>query len=251
VRREVLYNILIEFGVPMKLVRLIKMCLNETYSKVRTGKYLSDSFPIQNGLKQADTLAPLLFNFALEYAIRKVQENQVGLKLNGAHQLLAYADNMNLLGDNIDTIEKNTEALADTSKNIGLEINVEKTKYMLLSCHQNVGQNRDINVANRSFENVSPFKYLRTTVTNQNLIKKLSLTLREEYRLRVFENRVLRRIFGLKKDEVTREWRKLQSKKLCDLYSSPSISRIIESRRMRWAGHAARMGGRGMCIGCW
>jgi hypothetical protein len=75
VNREVLYNILLEFGVPKKLVRLIKMCLNETYSKVRRGRLLSDKFPIQNGLKQGDALSPLLFNSALEYAIRKVQEN--------------------------------------------------------------------------------------------------------------------------------------------------------------------------------
>jgi hypothetical protein len=67
------------------------------------------------------------------------------------------------------------------------------------------------------------------------------LTLKEEHRLRVFENRVLRRIFGPKRDEVTGEWRKLHNEELRDLYSSPSIIRIIKSKRMRWAGHVARM----------
>jgi hypothetical protein len=122
VRKEVLYNILIEFGVPMKLVRLIKMCLNETYSKVHIGKHLSDSFPIKNGLKQGDALSPLFFNFALEYAIRKVQEKQMGFKLNGTNQLMAYADDVNLLGDNIDTIKKNTETLIDASKEVGARL---------------------------------------------------------------------------------------------------------------------------------
>jgi hypothetical protein len=76
------------------------------------------------------------------------------------------------------------------------------------------------------------------------------LTLREEHRLKVFENRVLRKIFGLKRDEVTGGWRKLHNEELRDLYSSPSIIRIIKSRRMRWAGHVV-WGRRGMCIGYW
>jgi hypothetical protein len=95
----------------MKLVRLIKICLNETYSKVLMSKHLSDSFPIQNGLKQGDALSSLLLGFVLEYVIKKVQENWVGLKLNGTLQLLAYADDVIILEDNIGIIKKNTETL--------------------------------------------------------------------------------------------------------------------------------------------
>jgi hypothetical protein len=158
--------------IPMKLVRLIKMCLSETYSKVCVCKYLADNFPIQNGLKQGDTLLLLLFNFALKYAIRIVYKNQVGLKLNGTHQLLVYADGVNLPGDNTDAIQKNMETLIDASKEVGLDVTPEKTKYMLLSRHQNAGQSYDINIANRCFENVAKLRYLGATITNQNLVQE-------------------------------------------------------------------------------
>ncbi|KAJ4429616.1 hypothetical protein ANN_21802 [Periplaneta americana] len=180
--------------------------------------------------------------------------------------------------------------LLEASKAIGLEVNPEKTKYMIMSRGDNIVRNGNIKIGNLSFEEVEKFKYLGATVTNINdtreeikhrinmgnacyysvekllssslLSKNLkvriyktvilpvvlygcetwTLTLREEHRLRVFENKVLIKIFGAKRDEVTGEWRKLHNTELHALYSSPDIIRNIESRRLRWAGHVARMG---------
>jgi len=93
----------------MKLVRLIKMCLTAMCSRFRLGKNLSDMFPIRNGLKEGDALSPLLFKFALDYAIRGVQVNQDSLKLNDTHQLLVYAD-VNILDGGVHTVKENAEA---------------------------------------------------------------------------------------------------------------------------------------------
>jgi len=209
--------------------------------------------PIRLGLKQADALVPLLFSFALQYAIWRVQVNQDGSVLNGTCQLLVYIDDVNILGGNVHSIKKNTQALVVASKKSGLKVNADKTKYMVMSQDQDAGGSYSVKTDN-SFFLVEEFRYLGSTLMNQNSVQEeikttkksgnacchseqnllsssvLSknlmieiyrtvilpvvvygcetwlLTSREERRLRVLEGRVLRRIFGPMRDEVTGEW---------------------------------------------
>jgi hypothetical protein len=92
------------------------------------------------------------------------------LELNGTHQLLVYVDDVNMLGRSIHSIKKNGEDLVISSKETGLEVNAEKTKYMVMSQNQNAGQNHNIKTDNKSFERVKEFKYLGATLMNQNSI---------------------------------------------------------------------------------
>ena len=150
------------------------------------------------------------------------------------------------------------EALVAATREIGLEVSSDKTKYMVMSRDQNAGQNHSVRIDNSTFERVEDFKYLGTTLTIQNSI-------REEIKSRLVSanacyqsmqnflssrllsrklkfKMALRRIFGPRRDEVTGEWRRLHNEELSDLYSSPNILWVIKSRRMRWAGHVAHMG---------
>ena len=191
------------------------------------------------------------------------------MKLNGTPQLLVYAVDVNILGESLHTIQKNTETLVVVSNETGLEENGDKTKYMVMSREQNAGRNHNIKIDNIFYEMKEEFKYLGTILATKNSIqeeiksklesgnvsyhsvhnlltssllsknievkkyrtiilpvvlygcKTWSNTLREKLRLRVFENRVWRRIFGPKKDEVRGEWRKQHKEE-------PNIVRVIK-----------------------
>jgi hypothetical protein len=188
---------------------------------------------------------------------------------------LAYADDGNILGGSVHALKENAEALVIATKEIGLEVNTDKTKYMVMSRNRNAGRGHSVKIDNSSIESVEEFRYLGAMLTDQNSIQEeiksrlnllssrllsknlkikicrtiifpvvlygcetLSLTLRVEHR-----QRVLRRVLGPKRDEVTGEWRKLHNEELNNLYSLPNIVRVVKSRRMRWAGLVARMGG--------
>jgi hypothetical protein len=146
--------------------------VNETYSRDRVGKNLSETFPIRNGLKQGDSLSPLLFKFALEYAIERVQVKRDGLKLNVTYQLVAYADDVNILGGSAHTLKENAEALVVAAKEIGLEINADKSKFMVMSRAQNAGLGHSVKLDDSSIQWVEEFKYLGMTLTDQNLYMK-------------------------------------------------------------------------------
>ena len=111
-------------------------------------------------------------NFALEYAIRKIKVNQDGLKLNGKQQLLVYADDINVLCASVHTVKKNIETVLVGSKETGIEVNADKTKYMVISRDQNAGRSYIVNIGNSSFERVEEFKYMGKTGTYQTSIQE-------------------------------------------------------------------------------
>jgi hypothetical protein len=108
----------------------------------------------------------------LEYAIKRVHLNQDGLKLNDLHQLLAYADDVNIMGGSVHTVKENVEALVAATKEIGLEVNADKTKYMVMSRDMNAGRDDSVKIDNSSIERVEEFKYLGTMLTDKNSVQE-------------------------------------------------------------------------------
>jgi hypothetical protein len=132
IRREVLCNIVIEFSVPVKLVRPIKMCLNETCNKVHAHINLSGAFPFQNGLKERDALWLSLLKFPLEYSTRRAQENQEGLESNRAHHHLVCADDINILGENIKYHKGKHESFLEARREISVQRYAERHIYIYI-----------------------------------------------------------------------------------------------------------------------
>jgi len=128
-------------------------------------------FSIRNGLKQGDALSPFLLNFALDYAIRRVQINRYGLKLKGTHQFSVYADDVNIMGGRAQTVGENTETLVVASKEVGLVVSADKTMYLVMSRDKNAARIHYVKNDNSSFERVEVIKYLGKISTHQNSIQ--------------------------------------------------------------------------------
>ena len=133
---------------------------------------MSSSVPIEKAWKQGDALSPLLFNFAIGYAIRKVQETNLGLEMNDTHQVLAYADDVNLIGDD------NTDLLLIACKDIDLPVISGKIKYMEIGLHRGMRANAHIKIGSNSYEKVKTFKYLGSLLINQNSIQVVEIKCR-------------------------------------------------------------------------
>ncbi|PSN30365.1 hypothetical protein C0J52_25956 [Blattella germanica] len=226
------------FGIPKKLVRLIGM----------------------------NALSPLLFNFVLEHAIISLEDKE-GVQLNGIHKLLVYADDIVLLlGDSEEILKDNMHILRSNTRELGLEVNVNKTKYMVTRRNASCNANGQLMTNEGNFEEVAEFKYLGALITNSNEIQKQikhrlnsgnacyyasqrllsSQLLSKNIKLKIYKTVILPVIlYGCETWTLTlREKKRLRliENKLKDIYGKPDIIRKIKSHRLRWAGDVAQMG---------
>ena len=288
VHRESLWRILVSFGVPDKIVNLLKACYAHTQGKVRVGGELSDCFTITSGLKQGCPLSTILFNFALEWVMRRTPLPPDPVVVdNTICDRLAYADDVDLLGEEFHERDTHVSTFRRNGRKIGLAASEKKTKAM------EVGRTeRDVDFADiggMMIEVVDDFKYLGSIMTGNNTIDKeietriananktywslkdifksrnlsratklqayttiirpiatyaaetWTLTKAQERRFEVFENTILRRIYGPIYDYEEQAWRQRHNEELRAASRLPLITGFIRAARLRWAGHVARM----------
>jgi len=172
IHREELWKAMISFGIPKKYVDVIKLCNTKTMCKVTFLGELSSEFEIKSGLRQGDALSPTLFNIGLEKVIREFTQRQK-VEIVGNESILAYADDVVILGNTRQEIIQTTSELLEVSKKMGLCVNQEKTKFMVLS-RSNENQ-YNLQVGNLTFEKVENFKYLGVNInSNSDMHQEIS-----------------------------------------------------------------------------
>lgn len=163
--RGKLWEALEEFGIPTKLIQLIKECNTETKCRVKFANTLSESFEVRTGLRQGDALSPILFNLALEKVIRSLPARQ-NMEILEQNTILAYADDIVIIGSSRIDVEMRTADLIKAAEPIGLKVNQEKTKYLVVSREERALD--DMLVDGYVFQQVTDFKYLGTNINNRN-----------------------------------------------------------------------------------
>ena len=289
IHRDSLWSILREFNIPEKIIRMIRLCYNNSKGMVRVGGELTDVFQVETGLRQGCPLSCMLFNIALEWVMRNTpHENDMIAFRNGFKcDRLAYADDSDLMGESYEGRDTQLTNFNSCGVRVGLSISEPKTKAMKASREERTED--FIDLGNFLLEEVDTFRYLGSIVSSDNTMdheiaarisaaskcswalkdllhsKLLSratkldlyrtsirpvatygceawaLTQEQERRLLVFENGILRRIYGAVRDEVTGEWRRRHNRELRDLSRLPLITGFVSAQRLRWAGHVARM----------
>ena len=270
------------------MINLLKACYADTRGRVRVGGELSDPFTITSGLKQGCPLSTILFNFALEWVMRKTPPPPDPIAMDGTIcDRLAYADDVDLLGEIFEARDQHVSTFRRNGKKIGLEASEKKTKAMQVGRGE-----RDVDFADiggMMLEVVDDFKYLGSIMAGDNTINKeidtriananktywslkdifrsrnvswatklqtyttivrpiatyaaetWTLTKAQERRLEVFENVILRRIYGPIYDYEDQAWRQRHNEELRAASRLPLITSYIRAARLRWAGHVARM----------
>lgn len=169
IHRDSLWNVMIEFGFPLKLINMCRLCMDDNTSRILLNGKRSDSFQNRTGLRQGDALSPLLFNIALEKVIRSLKLVPAGIHLGQYHKVLAYADDIVLIGRTEIEIRKLFIELEETALKLGLRINDQKTQYMIIKRNIDVNENRSPLIIDKyTFERVELFKFLGVMINEQN-----------------------------------------------------------------------------------
>ncbi|KAL4098105.1 hypothetical protein QTP88_022774 [Uroleucon formosanum] len=282
--RERLWKVMDQLGIRRKIIRVIRACVNGSKCKVKYGGEESEEFEVRTGLRQGDALSQALFNIALESAMRETLDGATGIKIRNDQQLVVagYADDVIIMAESEEDLKKTTSKLIEEGGKIGLMINEEKTKYMIVTRYNH--EIRHMKVNNYNFERVANFKYLGVNI-NENadsheeirlrliaankcyfglvpllkskliswktkitlykvLIRPVALyacgawatTVTDENRLATFERKVLRRIFGPKRNALG-DFELRTNREVEELYGETNINGVLKSSRlgMSWS----------------